>query len=165
MRRKLVELNDWIGKKVAWITTFLVILICVDVFLRYLFNTSKVWIVELEWHLFALVFLLSAGYAFKHDQHVRVDLFYTRFSPRKKAWINLVGTLLFLIPWCIVIIATSTRYTYNSWLIGESSSDPGGLPARYLIKFSMVIGFVLLLYQGVLEVIKSIGILLKKEKE
>ena len=81
----LNSINETIGKLAAWLTTTLVVLFAYDVLMRYLFNQTSVWIGELEWHLFALLFLLSAGYAFKHDRHVRVDLFYTNFSKKKKA--------------------------------------------------------------------------------
>jgi len=110
----------------------------------------------LEWHIFALIFLFGAGYAFKHDKHVRVDLFYAKFSARDKALVNLVGTLLFLIPWCILIIMYSYQYALTSFNINESSPDPGGLPARYLIKFSITIGIVFLLLQAVAILFRSI---------
>lgn len=148
-------LNEWIGRKVAWLTVILVIIMCTDVTLRYLFNNTKAWIIELEWHLFALIFLLGAGYAFKHDRHVRVDLFYDRFSKRDQAWINLLGGVVFLIPWCLVMIYFTFQYAQSSFMIGEGSPDPGGLPARYLIKFSVTLGLILLLLQAIASVIDS----------
>ena len=104
---------------------------------------------ELEWHLFALIFLLGAGFAFKHDKHVRVDLFYANYSPKDKALTNLLGNLILLIPWCIFIIYFSFGYAQTSFLENETSPDPGGLPARYVIKFSITIGFILLLLQAI----------------
>lgn len=149
------QLNEKIGRAVSWLTTALVVLVVVDVIFRYLFNTSKAWTIELEWHLFALIFLFGAGYAFKHDRHVRVDLFYTRFSKRDKATVDLIGGLIFLIPWCILVIYSAWGYAMQSYKIGEGSPDPGGLPALYLIKFSMAIGIFLLLLQGVANIIQS----------
>jgi len=144
-----------VGKASSWLTLILVILICIDVFMRYVFSNSQEWMLELEWHLFALVFLLGGAYALQADEHVRVDVWYTHRSERTKAWINLLGTVFFLLPWCLVVIYTSYAYAENSFLINERSADPGGLPARYLIKFSITIGFVLLLIQAVMVIIKN----------
>jgi len=148
-------LNEWIGRSVSWLTTLLVVIICVDVFLRYLFGETSVWIGELQWHLFALIFLLGAGYALKHDRHVRVDVFYAKFSERDKALVNFWGALLFLIPWCILIIIFSFDYAMEAFRIKEGSPDPGGLPARYVIKFAITLGIGLLLLQAIAQVIES----------
>jgi len=159
----LEQISTWVGERVKWLTTALVLLIFVDVILRYLFAVTSAWVIELEWHLFALIFILGAAYALQQDQHVRVDVFYTHFSPRKKAWVNLLGTLFFLIPWCLIIIYTSYKYAENSFAVREVSADPGGLPARYLIKFSVTLGFGLLLLQAIALSLKSIAIIIKKE--
>ena len=159
------RLNEWVGRSVSWLTTILMLLVIVDVISRYLFNTSKAWTIELEWHLFALIFLLGAGYAFKHDRHVRVDLFYTRFSKRDQALVNLVGGLIFLVPWCLLIIYSAWGYAMQSYQIGEGSPDPGGLPALYLIKFSIAIGITLLLLQGVANIIQSYFEIQKQSSE
>ena len=142
------RLTTWIGKTSSWVSVFLVFIICLDVLLRYCFNNTQSWIIELEWHLFALIFLLGGAYALKADQHVRVDVWYTKRTAKTKAWVNLLGTVLFLIPWCLIIIYTSYNYAENSWAIGESSPDPGGLPARYIIKFAIPVGFSLLFLQA-----------------
>jgi TRAP-type mannitol/chloroaromatic compound transport system permease small subunit len=159
----LENISTWVGERVKWLTTALVLLIFIDVVLRYLFSQTSAWVIELEWHVFALIFILGAAYTLKEDQHVRVDVFYTHFSQRKKAWVNLIGTLLFLIPWCLIIIYTSYHYADNSFAIRETSADPGGLPARYLIKFSVTIGFVLLLLQAVALCLRSISIITKRD--
>lgn len=157
--------NETIGRAAAWITTLLMILVCGDVAMRYLFNTTAAWVMELEWHLFALVFILGAGYAFKHDRHVRVDLFYENFSARDKAWVNLIGGILFLIPWCLLMIYVSFKYAWGSFLIGEGSPNPGGLPYRFLIKGAITIGMILLFLQALASVGKSYLVLFKKESE
>lgn len=149
------RINEGVGQAVSWLTTVLMLLVVADVISRYLFNTSKAWTIELEWHLFALIFLLGAGYAFKHDRHVRVDLFYTRFSKRDQALVNLVGGLIFLVPWCLLVIYSSWGYAMQSYRIGEGSPDPGGLPLLYPIKFSIAIGITLLLLQGIANIIQS----------
>lgn len=149
-------LNENIGKATAWLTTILVVLVCGRVLGRIIFNSEPVWMPELEWHLFALIFLLGAGYTLKHDKHVRVDLFYSEFSERDKALVNLVGALLFLIPWCLLIIFTSYGYALGSFKILEGSPNPGGLPFRFIIKFAITIGMILLLLQALAMVASSI---------
>jgi TRAP-type mannitol/chloroaromatic compound transport system permease small subunit len=123
----IAAINEWVGRGVSWLTFLLVVLVCFDVVFRYLFNDTEAWIMELEWHMFALIFLLGAGFAFKHDRHVRVDLFYSRFSEKDKALLNMIGGLLFLIPWCTMIIWASFQYANVSFQIREVSPDPGGL--------------------------------------
>lgn len=152
---RLDQLNQSIGKAISWLNLLLVLLVCFDVVTRYFFNDTEAWIMELEWHIFALIFLLGSGYALQMDRHVRVDLFYQRFKPRDQALVNFVGTLLFLLPWSGLLGYFSFTYAYESFLIRETSPDPGGLPARYLIKFAMVLGFLLLWLQGLSLLIKS----------
>ena len=151
----IAAINEWVGRGVSWLTFLLVVLVCFDVVFRYLFNDTEAWIMELEWHMFALIFLLGAGFAFKHDRHVRVDLFYSRFSEKDKALLNMIGGLLFLIPWCTMIIWASFQYANVSFQIREVSPDPGGLPARYIIKYAITVGGVLLLLQAISNTIES----------
>ncbi len=123
--------------------------------MRYFFNQSSAGIFELEWHLFAFIFLLGSAYTLKHDKHVRVDLFYSRLSERHKAWVNLLGCLLFLMPMCFVIVITSFQFVENSFKFNESSPDPGGLPARFIVKSAIGIGFSLLFLQAISLSIRS----------
>ena len=160
--RTIESIVSWVGRSTAWLTTVLVLLICTDVIMRYAFSFTKAWVIELEWHLFALTFLLASAYALKEDQHVRVDVFYSKWSDKRKAWVNLVGTALFLIPWCLIIIKTGFQYADNSFAFRESSPDPGGLPARYIIKYSIVVGFVLLLLQAIAGMANSIQTIRRK---
>ncbi|MEM6321080.1 MAG: TRAP transporter small permease subunit [Bacteroidota bacterium] len=159
----LSQINEKIGTATAWLTVLLMVWVCFDVAMRYIFNNSVAWRTELEWHIFALIFLFGAGYALKHDKHVRVDLFYAKFSEKQKAVVNFLGTLLFLIPWCVVILMASYRYAHNSWLMNEGSPD-NGLPARYLIKFAITIGMGLLLLQAISLLINSLLTLFQKPK-
>jgi len=161
----LEAINEKAGILFSWSTLLMVILICTEVILRYLFNRSLIWMVELEIYLFAFSFLLAAGYTFKHDKHVRVDLFYSNFSEKKKAYVNLFGGLLFLIPWCIIAIIGCMKYANISWRIGEVSQQAGGLPMVYLLKYSLALGFLLLLIQAVASVLKSILVIQGKELE
>ncbi len=156
LKKGIDRLNEEVGKTVSWLTTILVLLVCFDVVIRYIFNDTQAWIRELEWHLFALVFLLGAGYAFQHDRHVRVDVFYSKFTPKEKAWVNLVGGVVLLLPWCILVMYYAFDFALLSYKIGETSPDPGGLPALYVIKFSVCIGVFLLFLQGISSIIESV---------
>jgi TRAP-type mannitol/chloroaromatic compound transport system permease small subunit len=148
-----------VGVAASWLTTILVVIIFIDVVRRYLFNSTAVWMLDLEWHLFAAVFLLGAAYTLGEDKHVRVDVFYNNFSDKKKAWINIIGTVFLLIPWALLIVTKSFNYAMNSWYIREGSAEPDGLDARYIIKFVIVIGFILLLIQAISILYKNIRIL------
>jgi TRAP-type mannitol/chloroaromatic compound transport system permease small subunit len=149
-------LNEKIGLLVSWLTASMVLVVCYDVFTRYLLKESSIAVQELEWHLFAIIFLLGAAYTLKRDKHVRIDIFYMKFSHRKKAVINLIGTIIFLIPFTLLIIWTSKDFVINSFILGESSPDPGGLPARYILKACIPLSFFLLLLQGLSLAFKSI---------
>jgi TRAP-type mannitol/chloroaromatic compound transport system permease small subunit len=149
LSRGIDRLNAAVGQLVAWVTLGLVAVVFTDVVMRYLFRTSFVFTQELEWHLFAFIFLIGGGYTLLHDAHVRVDIFYQRFGHRGRAWVNLIGVLFFLLPGCLLVIYTSWKFTLNSWRILEGSPDPGGIPLRFLVKGCIPVGFTLILLQGV----------------
>ena len=157
-------LNQWVGRGVAWVTLGLVLVVFVDVVMRYLFNTSFVFTQELEWHLFGFIFLIGAGYTLLHDGHVRVDIIYQRVGLKSRAWINLCGVILFLIPGCIMVITTSLKFALNAFAIMEGSPDPGGIPFRYVLKSCIPVGFILLLLQGISLGINSVMQILGIEK-
>ena len=108
---------------------------------------------------------MGAGYTLLNDGHVRVDIFYQRLTPTAKAWINLFGVVLFLIPGCILVIATSWSFVANSFAVMEGSPDPGGIPYRFLLKACVPAGFILLLLQGISMGIKSLFTILDRELE
>lgn len=153
-------INEMVGRSVSWVTFGLVLVVFTDVIMRYLFKTSFVFVQELEWHLFSVIFLIGAGYALLHDEHVRVDIFYQRLSVRNKAWVNLIGTAFFLFPGCYMIIVTSIPFAYDSFLIMEGSPDPGGVPLRFIIKSMIPIGFIFVALQGLSLLIKSLLVVL-----
>lgn len=148
-------LNEKIGEGISWLASLLVLVVCFDVFTRYLLKRSSVAVQELEWHLFAVIFLIAAAYTLKHDRHVRVDVVYMRLKPETQAWINFIGSLVFLLPFCLVGIWSAKHFVVNSFLIGETSPDPGGLPYRYVLKSMVPIGFFLLSLQGVSLAVRS----------
>ncbi len=138
-----------IGEMSSLLSLVLIGLICIDVVLRYTFNTTYNWVIELEWQVFGLIFLLGSAYTFQVDKHVRVDVFYNNFSQKWKNVIDVLGSLFLLIPWCWVGIVTCYNYASNSLYIREGSPNPGGLPAWYVVKFAIVFCFILLLIQAV----------------
>ena len=157
-------LNEWVGRGVSWVTLGLVLTVFIDVVMRYLLNTSYVFTQELEWHLFAFIFLIGAGYTLLHDGHVRVDIIYQRLGFKGKAWLNLLGVIVFLIPGCLMVISTSFKFAYNSFSMLEGSPDPGGIPFRFILKGCITAGFFLLLLQGLSLGIHSVLQLLGLEK-
>jgi TRAP-type mannitol/chloroaromatic compound transport system permease small subunit len=140
--------NEAVGRVVSWVSLLLVLVVFTDVVMRYLFRTSFVFTQELEWHLFAFIFLIGAGYTLLHDGHVRVDIIYQRLGTKGRAWINLLGVIFFLIPGCYLVISTSWHFVSNSFSMLEGSPDPGGIPYRFIVKGTMTVGYVLLLLQG-----------------
>ena len=145
-----------VGNLCSWLSFALVILITIDVFLRYIFNFSSASLFELEWHLFAIIFLLGSSLTLQKDEHVRVDVFYSKLSERNKEIINIIGNLFFLLPFSITIFYTSIPFVEDSLIILESSPDPGGLPYRFLIKSMIPLSFLLIAAQGVINILKSI---------
>jgi TRAP-type mannitol/chloroaromatic compound transport system permease small subunit len=121
-------------------------------------NLSSNAYIEAQWYLFTLLFLLAAAYTLKHDRHVRVDVWYSRLSRRAQAWIDLVGGVLFLIPFTLFGLWVTWPAVRASWRIMEGSPDPGGLP-RYPIRTVILVAFLLLALQGVAEVIRRIAFL------
>lgn len=161
--RFLDAVSDWTGTIISWLTTVLVGLVCYQVFTRYALNVSRIWIDELQWHVFAALFLLGAAWTLKDDKHVRVDLIYTRFGPKGKAWVNLLGTLLFLLPFCVIVIWASVPFVESSWQIGERSTEGDGLPARYVLKACIPVAFVFLFLQGISLGLRSLLTILGRE--
>lgn len=150
-------LSEWLGRLAAVLVVALVLLVCYDVTMRYLFQAGSVALQELEWHLFALIFLLGAAYTLKHDEHVRVDVLYQArwMSAKRKAWVNLLGCALFLIPFAVLIIYSAWPFVMQSYQWQEGSPDPGGLPYRWAIKAAIPIGFALLALQAISLMIRS----------
>jgi TRAP-type mannitol/chloroaromatic compound transport system permease small subunit len=159
------QMSEYVGKATSWLAIILVLIVCYDVVTRYIFNISSVAVQELEWHIFAVMFLLGATYTLKNDNHVRVDIFYSRLTPKNKAIVNLVGVFVFLVPFCIIILITSFDFVLNSFNVLESSPDPGGLPARYILKSILPISFFLLLLQGISLGLKSSIEIFSAERE
>ncbi|MBT3352142.1 MAG: TRAP transporter small permease subunit [Nitrospinaceae bacterium] len=157
-------LNERVGRATSYCTFFMVIITVIDVLLRYLFRAGSVGVQELEWHLFGFVFLLGAAYTLLKDEHVRVDIFYARRNKRGRAWVNLIGSIIFCLPVSFVIIWTSLPFVLSSWQFLEGSPDPGGLPARYILKSAIPVGFFLVALQSISIAIKSLEVILTVEQ-
>jgi TRAP-type mannitol/chloroaromatic compound transport system permease small subunit len=153
------RLNRAIGVLCRWLVLLMLALGGWNVIGRYLGllvgrNLSSNSLIEGQWYLFALIFLLGAGYTLQRNGHVRVDVLRTRWPPRRQARMEVIGTLLFLLPFCLVMVLTSLDTVAESWRIAEGSPDPAGLP-RFPIKTIIPLGFLLLMAQGISEAIKN----------
>ena len=167
--RAVDRLNERIGRAVGWMTLLMVLLGAYNAVARYLgryigVNLSSNAYIEAQTYLFSLVFLLGAAYTLRRGAHVRVDLLYGRLGARGKAWIDLVGSLVLLLPFAVFCLWISWPSVRNSWAVREVSPDPGGL-ARYPLKAMILVAFALLILQGIAEAVKSLAILLGEERE
>ncbi len=153
---------DWLstttGKITMWLILATTLISAGNALVRKIFHTSSNSLLEIQWYLFAAVFLLGAGYGFLKNSHVRIDFISSKLSHRTRNWIDVLGIVLVLFPFCIIIISLSWPFFMQAFTSGESSQNAGGLirwPAYILIP----IGFALLLLQGVSELIKRIAFL------
>ena len=133
--------------------------------IRSYYDLSFVFMQELEWHLFAAIFLLGGGYTLCKDGHVRVDIFYQRLSPRGRAWLNLCGVLFFLLPGCYLVVTTSLPFVHSSFQMQEGSPDPGGIPLRFLLKALIPLGFLLIALQGIAVGLRSLLTIVEGKNE
>lgn len=148
------SINEGAGKLVSWFALVLVLITFFAVVSKFGFNESAAWFEEFEGYFFSLLFLIGAAYTYKHNAHVRVDVFYTRFSEKTKAWVNIVGILIFLLPVCIVLLQVLWPYAIKSLDQGETTTE-SSFPL-FIMKFAIVLGFALLLLQAVSELCKSL---------
>lgn len=158
LSRTIDALTEAIGRIVVWLVLLVALLSAGNAIMRYAFSYSSNAYLEAQWYLFSLIFLLGGAYALKHNAHVRIDLIFGRLSKPAQAWIDVVGTVLFLIPMAVGVVYLSWPWAMNSFLGREVSPDAGGLP-RWPIKLVMPLGFALLALQGISELIKRIAYL------
>ena len=156
----LDALSSRIGRAVAWLALAMVLIGVWNALARYGGRTIGVdlasnGLIEAQWYLFSVLFLLGASYTLREDAHVRVDVVYGRAKPRTRAWIDLLGTLLLMIPFCVAAIYFAWPSVAESWSIREQSPDPGGLP-RWPLKALAPVAFVLLILQGISEGLKRV---------
>jgi TRAP-type mannitol/chloroaromatic compound transport system permease small subunit len=151
--------NDRLGSATAWLVVLMILAGAWNALARWTGRGAGVALssnslIEFQWYLFSLVFLLGGAHTLRHNAHVRVDALYSRLAPRRKALVNLAGTLLFLVPFCLFAIASSWPSVASSISIREMSPDPGGLP-RWPIKAAVPLAFLLLLLQGLADAVRQ----------
>lgn len=156
-------LNNKIGVVIRWMALIMVLIGAAGAVLRYASRWLGVGLnltpaIEAQWYLFSVIFLMGAAYGLNHDVHVRVDVMYERLSAKGRAWIDLAGTLIFLIPFSAMMLYVSFPAVRASFAVREASPDPGGLP-RYPIKALLIVSFVLLLLQAVSQLVKQIDVI------
>jgi len=153
---------DWLNTQFAFVANWMVLLACLisagNAGSRYLFSESNNAWLEIQWYLFAAMVLLGAPYTLKMNEHVRVDLFYSMVSERTRIWIDIICGFLFLLPICVILVYFTWPWFVDSWRIGETSSNAGGL-IRWPVKLMLPVGFALMALQGVSEIIKRIAAL------
>lgn len=148
------RVNKYIAYFTAIILALLVMLIVYDASARYLFSSGSTALQELEWHFFDIIILLSISYALKHNAHVRVDIFYEKFSLKTQALINIIATLLFILPLSLLIVYIGIGFVEISFVQNEMSSDPGGLTHRWIVKSLMPLSFAFVALQAISELIR-----------
>lgn len=152
----LEGITNIIGIFTPWLTLMLIIGTCTVVMMRYFFGAGSIALQEATTYLHAAIFMLGIAWTLKQGGHVRVDVFYRDASPKRQAWIDVAGGLLFLIPLCVLILWLSWDYVLNSWAIREKSNEGSGLPYVYLLKTLILILPATLLVQGVAETLKNL---------
>lgn len=158
LEKFFTKTNKILGKIASILLILMVLNVFFDVVMRYFFRNSSVGMQEMEWHLFSIVFLIGISVALLDESHVRVDFLYEKYSAKKKAMINIAGTILFLVPLALLIATGSVEYVLDAYTSNEISGNPGGLTHRWLIKAMIPASFILLIYTAFGYVIKNINI-------
>lgn len=158
------KIINFVGYLTGILLVLMIINVAYDVVMRYAFHNSSIGMQEVEWHLFAVIILFGTGYALRHNAHVRVDFLYDRFGYKTKAMINIVGTLLFLIPLALLITYGSYDFVMDAYTTGEISEDPGGLTHRWIIKGMIPLAFTFLIFCAINYIISNINIYRGLEK-
>ena len=157
------DFNDKIGVFIRWLVLIMVLFGAGGALVRYFsrglgISMNLTPLIEAQWYAFSVIFLLGAAYGVNQDAHVRVDVMYARMTAKKRAWIDLGGTVIFLIPFCVMMLYVSFPAVRNSFSVREMSPDPGGLP-RYPIKALILVSFALLVLQAVSQMVKQVDVI------
>ncbi len=150
---------DFFGRLFAWIWVPLILLVVGNVLMRYAFGTNFIALEELQWHLYAMGFMIALSYCYLHDGHVRVDVFAEHFQPKTRAAIEVFFTLLFFLPFCYFILQYAWPFVERSYRINEISAAPGGLPMRWIIKSFIISSFVLLVMAAIARLLRAMSLL------
>ncbi len=158
LSRMIDAINRWVGAVIIWFVLAAVLISAGNAVLRKMFNIGSNAYLELQWYLFAAVFLLGAGYTFLRNAHVRIDFVSTRLAPRARNWVDILGIVVFLMPLTLILIVLSWPLIVNAWVSGEMSQNAGGL-VRWPVYFLLPAGMALLLAQSISELIKRVAFL------
>ncbi len=153
---RLDSISACLAKAVSWLALAMMLVTCLVVLLRYGLGIGTIWLQESVIYMHAAVFMLASAFTLRRDGHVRVDIFYRRFSSRAQAWINALGSLLLLLPFSVFITLLSWDFAAQSWAIGEVSADPGGIAAVYLLKSLLPLMGLLLILQALAELARNL---------
>lgn len=164
IEQSINKISGAVGWLAGWLCVLMIGVVFIDVIARYFFHGGSIAMQELEWHLFAAVFLLGAAYVIREDANVRADIIYARLTPRHKAIIDICGYTIFVIPMSTLILYSSWDFVSYSYQLQETSSDPGGLPYRFIFKALLPIGYGLVLIQSFAEILRNIRSLTNKHR-
>lgn len=153
--RAIEALIDTAGRLTLWLALAMIALVAVNVLLRYTMSLGSVWAQELEWHLLAAMIMLGIGHALQRGEDVRVDLFYARYGPRARWWVDL-ASLLLLLAIALLLLKLSLGYVAQSWGVAERSADPGGIPWRWAVKSLIPLGFGMVALHAVAATIRML---------
>jgi TRAP-type mannitol/chloroaromatic compound transport system permease small subunit len=151
------RLSELLGRIAGVLLIALLFNVFYDVVMRYVFNDVSIGMQEMEWHLYATIFLLGVSYTIRHDGHVRVDLIYERFGVKGQGWVDLIGCIVFLLPFTLLVSYYGMNFVAESWDMSERSGDPGGLYFRWAIKSMIPIAFMSMAISGVGMILNSIN--------
>ena len=161
------KIIDALGNFCSLLMVLMIINVFYDVIMRYFFNDVSIGMQELEWHLFAAMFMFGIAYTLKEDSHVRVDIFYEAMSAKKQAWVNILGSLVLALPITLVILYYSWDYTFEAYQMGEGSADPGGLPHRWIVRSVIPLSsifLILAIFHVLLTQVKTLTTPIQPEK-
>jgi TRAP-type mannitol/chloroaromatic compound transport system permease small subunit len=149
LSRVLDSIVKGVGDVVSWLWVVLVAVIVANVTARYVFGQGSIAFEEIQWHLYAVGWLIGLSYCIQNDSHIRIDILHERFAPRTKAWIDFIGILVFLLPYTAVVLIYAPSFIQYSITTGEISDAPGGLPYRWVIKSMMFVGYGFILIAAI----------------
>jgi TRAP-type mannitol/chloroaromatic compound transport system permease small subunit len=154
LARTIDRFQDRLGRALSWLMLAMVLTVFFDVLMRYAIRRTFVFTQELEWYIFAVAYLMAGGYVMLWDEHVRVDILYSRFRPRTRAWVDFILLFVFFFPSALLVMYTTWPFFRNAYTVLEGSPDPGGIPARWALKGVIILAFGIMVLQGISEAIK-----------
>lgn len=155
LARKIDSFQDVLGRALSWLMLAMVLVVFFDVVMRYAISRTYVFTQELEWYIFAVAYLMAGGYVMLRDEHVRVDVVYSRLSSRTRAWLDFVLLFVFFFPSALLIMYSTWPFFRNALAVWEGSPDPGGIQGRWALKGVIILAFGIMVLQGLSQAIKN----------